>query len=85
VRGIEADISRLSSNSMVQSRGEEILQWIEQSSEEDFVILDDDKSLNNLPFAIRQKLVLTSPLVGLNDEVASKAIGILKEREAVCA
>jgi hypothetical protein len=80
-RGIKAKhIHRLSSNSLQTSRKDEILNWYaaEHVPNEEFVIIDDDKSLNELPLDIKDKLVLTSPSVGLTEELAENAISILK-------
>jgi hypothetical protein len=80
-RGIIAKhIHRLSSNSLQTSRKDEILNWYaaEHVPNEGFVIIDDDKLLNELPLDIKDKLVLTSPSVGLTEELAENAISILK-------
>ena len=34
--------------------------------QEDFIIIDDDKSLNDLPKFFKNRLILTSSLIGLN-------------------
>ncbi|MCU0421434.1 MAG: HAD domain-containing protein [Bacteroidia bacterium] len=50
------------------SRKDEILNWFNLNSiNEDFVILDDDKSLNALPTFLKDNLILTSPMVGLTE------------------
>lgn len=79
LRGIKiSTIDRLSENSPELSRKEEILKWdFSKFNHQNFVIIDDDKSLNGLPVFLKDKLVLTSPLVGLTDELASQAISIL--------
>ncbi|MNE99925.1 hypothetical protein D3C80_1986720 [compost metagenome] len=46
--------------------------------QKDFVIIDDDKSLNILPKEIKDRLVLTSGSVGLTNELADQAISVLK-------
>ncbi len=76
------DIHRLSSNSLNSSRKDEILNWYaaEHTPNEEFVIIDDDKLLNGLPSNIKNNLVLTSPSVGLTEELAENAIAILKNR-----
>ncbi|WP_240622631.1 HAD domain-containing protein [Flavobacterium crocinum] len=81
LRGINVnDIARLSENLTHLSRKEEILNWYNiKNNPENFVIIDDDKSLNGLTPFLKSKLVLTSPMVGLTDELASEAISILKE------
>lgn len=83
-RGINVKkINRLSSNSLETSRKDEILNWYNTKhvSDEDFVILDDDKKLNDLPVDIKNNLVLTSGSVGLTDELADNAISILKRHQ----
>jgi len=79
-RGIEPkELKRLTINSLLITRKEEILEWYEQHhvSTETFVIIDDDKMLNGLPENIKSSLILTSPSVGLTDDLAKKAISIL--------
>jgi len=75
-------IDRLASNSLASSRTEEIMNWYmdKHIPNEGFVIIDDDKLLNGLPGDIKNNLVLTSPSVGLTEELAEDAISILKNR-----
>jgi hypothetical protein len=80
-RGINAKhIHRLPGSSLQSSRKDEILNWynVKYVPDERFVIIDDDKLLNELPYNIKNNLVLTSPSVGLTDELAENAISILK-------
>ena len=82
-RGIDVKgIDRLTSNSLASSRTEEIMNWYmdKHIPNEGFVIIDDDKLLNGLPGDIKNNLVLTSPSVGLTEELAEDAISILKNR-----
>jgi len=82
-RGIDVKgIDRLASNSLASSRTEEIMNWYmdKHIPNEGFVIIDDDKLLNGLPGDIKNNLVLTSPSVGLTEELAEDAISILKNR-----
>lgn len=77
-RGINTSIEKLQDNVNSLTRSEEILNWVYRNSYiEDYVILDDDKSLNGLPFNVKERLVLTSPLIGLNEDDSLKAINIL--------
>jgi diphthamide synthase subunit DPH2 len=77
-RGIIVSIDRLEDNNNFLSRKEEILRWVSKNRNiEDYVIIDDDKSLNGLPSNIKEKLVQTSPLIGLTEENALSAIDIL--------
>jgi 3-isopropylmalate dehydratase small subunit len=69
-RGINIEnIRALPENLNNLSRKDEILNWFNVNSiDEDFVIIDDDKSLNELPDFIRENLVQTSPYIGLTEE-----------------
>ena len=77
-------IESLTTNSLDTSRKDEILEWYvtKHTPDEDFVIIDDDKMLNGLPEAIKKNLVLTSPSVGLTDDLADEAISILRKKGA---
>lgn len=76
-RGIDVQIDRLGGNISNLNRKDEILNWVENSGCEDFVIIDDDKSLNDLPFSLKERLILTSPMIGLTYDKAIQAISIL--------
>jgi len=82
-RGIDVKhIHRLSSDSLKTSRKDEILNWYSDKHvpNEEFVIIDDDKLLNDLPGNIKNNLVLTSSSIGLTEELAENAISILKNK-----
>jgi HAD domain in Swiss Army Knife RNA repair proteins len=82
-RGINPkSVDSLKTNSLHINRKDEILDWYttKHVPGEEFVIIDDDKILNDLPADIKANLVLTSPSVGLTDELAEEAISILKKR-----
>jgi len=76
-RGIAiTDLKALPANAGNLSRKDEIVKWFSVNSNEmDFVIIDDDTSLRDLPAKLKERLVLTSPLIGLTD----------RDREAVDA
>lgn len=77
-----AGINSLPENFTRLSRKEEILSWINiHPVDENFIIIDDDKSLNDLPPSLNEKLILTSGSVGLNDDLANEAIRILKSKQ----
>lgn len=82
-RGIQvAGINSLPENLARLSRREEILNWININPVDDnFIIIDDDKSLNDLPPSLKEKLILTSGSVGLTDELANEAIRLLKSKQ----
>ena len=51
------------------SRKDEILNWFAVNNiNDDFVIIDDDKSLNDFPDSLKKNLILTNPIIGLTDE-----------------
>jgi len=69
-RGIEVkNLNKLQDNVSGFTRREEIVNWFNlNDTSEDFIIIDDDKSLNDLPEYIKSNLVLTGSLVGLTFE-----------------
>lgn len=69
-RGINIDkIESLPENINNLSRKDEIMNWFNTNNvEEDFVIIDDDKSLNELPYFLKSNLIQTSPYIGLTEE-----------------
>jgi len=78
-RGIITKVDKLDDNLNLLSRKDELLNWISKSGQVDhYVIIDDDTSLHDLPKSIREKVVFTQPLVGLNKVAALRAIEILK-------
>lgn len=86
LRGVVVNsISRLDANENHLSRKDEILSWLQNGITESFVIIDDDKSLNDLPAHIKQKCVITSPYLGLNDEAAFSALSILNNQKVAIA
>jgi len=81
-RGIKiSSVKALPENNLRLNRKEEILNWLEHNHiKENFVIIDDDKSLNDLPLFLKKHLVLTQPLIGLTEELADEAIFILNNK-----
>jgi hypothetical protein len=62
-------ISSLPENVDHLSRKNEIMKWFAANVvNENFVIIDDDKSLNELPICLKDHLVQTSPYIGLTEE-----------------
>ncbi|MCQ9640978.1 HAD domain-containing protein [Chryseobacterium sp. WG14] len=63
-------------NSYKISRREEIEKWVEfkHYSVNEIIIIDDDKSLNALPKHLKDRVVLTSPYRGLDDDNEIKKI-----------
>lgn len=84
-RGIELKFLSILNNHNISldhkyTRKMEILEWIDINNikTDDVVIIDDDKSLNDLPKALKERLVLTNSYTGLNDLNDLKSI--LKRR-----
>jgi len=72
------NLKSIGSNTNNLSRKDEILNWFNVNNvDEDYVIIDDDKSLNGLPVFLKDKLILTSSLVGLNDQHLDEIKSIL--------
>jgi hypothetical protein len=80
-RGINIEkIGTLRNNLTNLSRKDEILNWFNLNHiNEDFIIIDDDKSLNSLPVYLKKNLILTSPFIGLSDEHLEIASSILNK------
>lgn len=63
------------------SRKDEILNWFTLNRlTEDFIIIDDDKSLNDLPPYLKENLILTSSMVGLTAEHRDKIASLLNKQ-----
>jgi len=78
-RGIKTtELHRLPPNDDNLNRRDEITHWFSTTNSiVDFLILDDDKSLNNLSPVLKARLIQTKPLVGLTESHVEKAIKIL--------
>jgi len=51
------------------SRKDEILHWLMQHTPpDDFIIIDDDSSLHDLPSHVKTSFVHTTPLIGLTTQ-----------------
>lgn len=78
-RGINLNgLNRLPNNYNNLSRLEEITNWYSTSYiAEEFVVIDDDKSLNDFPHYLKKRLVLTKPLIGLTSLHVDDSLRIL--------
>lgn len=63
------------------TRYNEVVTWINNNPRKKYVIIDDDKSLNSLPYTIKNHLVLVDSLIGLTESDAESAIRILLDTE----
>lgn len=81
-RGVRAKkIKSLPVNVNLLSRKEEIANWLNLNKiNEDFVIIDDDKSLNDLPDYLKDRLILTSSYVGLTENHLDEIRNIFNNR-----
>lgn len=79
-RGISVkNFYRLKENVLHLTRKEEIMNWVNSSQDlPDFIIIDDDKSLNSLPDFVKCRLIQTSASVGLTSELAEEALSIIE-------
>jgi hypothetical protein len=74
-RGLRIEnLSRLESNeNLAKKRKDEILGWFNRHEVKDnFIIIDDDTTLNSLPEHLKRNLILTSSSVGLTFENLSQ-------------
>ncbi len=69
-RGVIVDrLQRLEHNESCLNRKDELLRWfLFNDVYEDVVIIDDDRSLNDLPPFLKGRLIQTSSLIGLTLE-----------------
>lgn len=75
-------IGKLPKNINNLNRKDEVLDWFTSNNiAQNFIIIDDDKSLNSLPGFLKNRLVQTSATVGLTDFLADEAIRKLREQE----
>lgn len=62
VRSLPANVNHL-------SRKDEIMNWFSVNDfDGDFIIIDDDQSLNELPDFLKGNFIQTSPYIGLTEE-----------------
>jgi hypothetical protein len=65
--------------SQLLNRAMEIKEWVKKNPlENNYVIIDDDLSLNSLDDSIKKHWVATKPLIGFDKESKVKALQILK-------
>ncbi|WP_437921614.1 CPCC family cysteine-rich protein [Sphingobacterium sp. LRF_L2] len=81
LRGVNFEtISKINNKtelSQLLDRGTEIKEWVENKEEENYVIIDDDQSINALPDYIKERWVTTRPSIGFDKEALEKALLIL--------
>ncbi len=84
-RGIDLQhLQCLPANTDNLTRKEEIVRWFHSNSlQDDFIIIDDDKSLNDLPPYLKDHLVQTSAQIGLTEEHLSTVSSKLARQRAL--
>ncbi|HEA30391.1 MAG TPA: hypothetical protein ENH91_10415 [Leeuwenhoekiella sp.] len=76
-------ITTLPNNNDYLNRKDELLKWfVAEEIKGNFIIIDDDKSLNGLPDFFKRKLIQTSALVGLTDYLADVALTIIEQSKS---
>lgn len=82
LRGLNFEtISKLNDKteiSQLLDRGAEIEDWVNNNLDKNYVIIDDDLSINSLRESIKERWVSTKPLIGFDKESKDKALQILK-------
>ncbi len=78
-RGINVNqLDRLPRNDGHLNRLDEVTRWFSTSQNiEDFVILDDDTSLNGLSDYLKARLISTKSMIGLNASHVQECLNIL--------
>lgn len=75
-------VNNIASLNEMPARAIEIKDWVDRNiSNEKYVILDDDLSINDLPFEIKRNVVLTRPMIGFDDEALQQALRILQYKQ----
>lgn len=73
-------ITKLPANKQHLNRKEELMGYFAgKKMHSDFIIIDDDKSLNGLPPSFKDKLIQTNGSVGLTQDLADKAMAIIEQ------
>lgn len=82
-RGIQVkNLRRLRTYKNRMSRKEELLKKFNSNfSNDNFVIIDDDKSLNDLPSNLKDKLIQTQSFIGLTESHEKKIREILNKND----
>jgi len=79
-------ISKLPENKNYLNRKAELLKWFTpEHINDNFIIIDDDKSLNTLPYFLKERLIQTNGGIGLTDYLADEAIDMIKNSNHIIA
>ncbi|MBD1367086.1 hypothetical protein IDJ77_24965 [Mucilaginibacter sp. ZT4R22] len=73
-------LNNIESIALMQSRAVEIQDWVYLQGENvEYLIIDDDPSLNSLPEHIKERCVITKSTVGFDDDAKQKALQLIGE------
>ena len=83
VRGLNfQNISKINDRNSIDTlldRATEIKEWVEKfGGQANYVVIDDDLSINGLSDSIKERCILTKPLIGFDKFCLEKALDILK-------
>ena len=83
IRGLDfVKISKINDKTQIfelLDRATEIKEWVERyGHDKNYVIIDDDLSINGLSENIKERWVMTKPLLGFNNDAFEKALNILR-------
>ncbi len=84
-RGVHvSSLSRLSTDSISMPRLNEIRNWYMLNQQDSFIVIDDEKRLNELDTDFKEDhLVLTNPTIGLNPLSTTEAIKKIRQQEHI--
>lgn len=81
VRGLKLEsitkVNSVGSISLMGSRASEIEEWVNNNALENYVIIDDDLSIENLPESIKSRWVKTNPMIGIDEQAKQAVLQIL--------
>ena len=72
-----AKVNSVNSIPLMGSRASEIERWVNDNNEENYVIIDDDLSIESLPESIKSRWVKTNPMIGIDEEAKQAVLQIL--------
>lgn len=84
-RGVNVQsLQSLPNNIHYKNRKDEILDWLESNCiKEEFLIIDDDSSLQNLPASIKLNLIATSSHIGLTEDHINFVNRIIRKKSTI--
>lgn len=81
-RGVIQKIEDFLPNYNFKTRKEEIEQFILETNLTNYIIIDDDKSTVNLPFSMKEKLIITQFHEGFTEQKLKETIEIIEKTKS---